>query len=516
MKWAVSYISLRCCLLLSLLLFAATFLRADGGDVLDRKIRIKENKGTRYQLLKQVSEQSGYLFIYDSGLINNDETIRIRRGEFTVRNAIYVITGNTRLKITATGNYILLSLPTGNALPANLPEKKKEAYFIIEGVLYDRISREVIPSASVMARNASIGTITNQNGEFKLVLPDSLRHSSIRFSHVGYENKEFEASASAGKHTGFLLEPKVVPLQEIVVRVVNPVLALQRMIEERKHNYSSTPVYLTTFYREGIAYKNKNVDLTEAVLKVYKTGYQDADNLDQVKLIKMRHILNKEKNDTIFTKFKSGINSCLILDMIKHLPDFLTLDLSETPFIYMHTDISFIDDRLVNVISFEQKQREKAPLYKGQLFIDAENHALVEAHFEINPRYAEQATNLFVEKKSRNYKFTLRRAAYVVSYKPVTGGVYYLNQVRGDLEFKVRKKKWQPNSAPLDVWFEMVNCDVDTQNVKSFSRSERLSITTIFSETKYSYDADFWKGFNVIVPEERLKELIRSSIGQTE
>jgi hypothetical protein len=286
------------------------------------------------------------------------------------------------------------------------------------------------------------------------------------------------------------------------------------MIEKRKQNYSSTPVYLTTFYREGIEHKNKNLDLTEAVLKVYKTGYQDTKNSDQVKLIKMRHIINKDKSDTIFTKFKSGINSCLRLDVIKNLPDFLTLEPAETPFVYMHTDISFIGDRLVNVISFEQKQHEKIPLHKGQLFIDAESYALVEAHFEINPEYVEQATDMFIEKKSRDYKFTLRRASYVVSYKPVTDSVYYLNQVRGDLEFKVRKKKWLPNSTPLSLWFEMINCDVDTQNVKSFSRSERLSVTNVFSKTKYSYDADFWKGFNVIVPEERLKELIRSSIGQ--
>jgi hypothetical protein len=60
----------------------------------------------------------------------------------------------------------------------------------------------------------------------------------------------------------------------------------------------------------------------------------------------------------------------------------------------------------------------------------------------------------------------------------------------------------------------MVNCGVDTQNVKSFSRNERLSVTNIFSATKHRYDADFWEGFNVIVPEEGLKELIRTSIEQ--
>ncbi len=42
------------------------------------------------------------------------------------------------------------------------------------------------------------------------------------------------------------------------------------MIERREQNYSHTPVYLTTFYREGVQLKNKFQNLSEAVFKVYK------------------------------------------------------------------------------------------------------------------------------------------------------------------------------------------------------------------------------------------------------
>ena len=46
--------------------FLAGSARADGGDVLDRIVRLPGMKGTVYALLGKVSEQSGYLFIYDS------------------------------------------------------------------------------------------------------------------------------------------------------------------------------------------------------------------------------------------------------------------------------------------------------------------------------------------------------------------------------------------------------------------------------------------------------------------
>ena len=55
-----------------------------------------------------------------------------------------------------------------------------------------------------------------------------------------------------GRHNILSLEPKVVPLQEVVIRRSDPKKLLREMIERRNKNYSHTPVYLTTFYREGV------------------------------------------------------------------------------------------------------------------------------------------------------------------------------------------------------------------------------------------------------------------------
>jgi hypothetical protein len=55
---------------------------------------------------------------------------------------------------------------------------------------------------------------------------------------------------------------------------------------------------------------------------------------------------------------------------------------------------------------------------------------------------------------------------------------------------------------------------VDTNNVTGFSRKERLATRNIFSETKYKYDENFWGAFNVILPEEKLKELIINNLSE--
>ena len=77
--------------------------------MLDRIVRLPGMKGTVYALLGKVSEQSGYLFIYDSKVIHNDSVVRVRKQECSVRQAIHRITGSRNLELKVLGNHILIT-----------------------------------------------------------------------------------------------------------------------------------------------------------------------------------------------------------------------------------------------------------------------------------------------------------------------------------------------------------------------------------------------------------------------
>lgn len=494
------------------LLLMATNIQ--GQNVFDKTVWISKNKGTVYELLKGISEQSGYLFIYDSRVVDNDKKVKIAKGEYPLRDAIYRIIGNNHLQMDISGEYIMLRLPEEQHSSAVKPNDSvsvsaSKNHQIISGTLADQETGEAIVFASVSLLNTSIGTITNQDGGFRLVIPDSLQQNRVRLSHIGYESQEIETALLKEGHIDFRLKPQVVSLQEIIVSVVNPEQELNDMLNNRSANYASEPVYLTSFYREGINHNHRNIDLTESVLRVYKTGYKKGTVNDQVKLIKKRRITNRLETDTIFPKMRSGIRSCLILDIIKELPDFIDPE-KETPYTYSYLGKTTIDDRPINILSFKQKEHIAEPLYDGKLFIEAENKALTEVQFEINPKLADKATHMFVDKKSAALKINLQQANYIVSYKRSADGVYYINHVRGDIRFKIRRKK-RLFSSPLHFWFEMVTSDIETDEVKPFPFGERLSTTRIFSETQHDYDPNFWKNFNIILPEETLKdEIIRN------
>lgn len=478
-------------------------------NILDRKIKIEKNEGTIYQLLRQLSEEVDYLFIYDSQIIDNDKKVKIAKGTYTLHEAIQQITDNKKIALRVIGKHILLYIPDITPTRHKNQEREnpaiEESFLSVSGLLTDRISNGPIPHATISIGNSSIGTISNQSGEFKLIVPDSLKDNFIRISHLGFQTQEIEISLLADQHVTFTLNPEIIPLQEIVIRKVNPHQVLKEMIERREENYSNNPINIIAFYREGSLYKNKNTRLSEAVLKLYKTGVTEGIRYDQAKLLKMRTVNKRQEKDTVIVKMKSGIHTILQLDIMKNLPDFLMAE-SQIFYNYNHTDITVIDGRRINVISFEPKEFVADPLFKGGLYIDAENCALVQAIFEINPPYIKKATDQFINKRAKGISISPEKISYKVTYK-ASDGKYYINHIRGDLHFRVRKKR-RLFSSSQHIWFEMVNCEIDSIHVTRFPRTDKLPAHNIFSETKFVYDPDFWGNFNTILPEEKLKELI--------
>lgn len=483
-----------------------------------RHVRLSRGRHSVYQWLAQITDSTGYLFIYDSRTIDNDRMVRLAGGDYALADLIRRLTGNLAIEARRIGNHLLLQAGTGqSAAPVvspDLPQQPDPAYFTVEGKLHDRYSGEPIAYGSIGLKEVSLGTISNQNGEFRLLIPDSLRQANVLFSHLGYQPEEIGCGELEKGHLLIALEPKVIPIQEVVIRRTNPLRLVEEMVAHIQTNYPQKEVYHTTFYREGVELKKRFVSLAEAVFKIRKTPYYRQAATDQVKLLKMRKIFNRQEKDTMVTKMKSGIWACLYLDVMKHLPDFLESG-SEKTYQYVHTDITVVDERLANVVSFEQREGVNEPFYKGLLYIDMENAALIRAQFEINPRYIRRAAGMLVERKSRELRIIPTQVKYTVTYKP-WNGTYYIHHVRGDLHFKIKKRKQLFNTAPLHTWFEMVTCKTDTFDVTRFSRSETLPTRTIFSETHFTYDAGFWEHFNVILPEESLSDAIEKITAQIE
>ena len=494
--------------LVCVLLFIFCCWKTTADDsVLDQSIDILKSKGSVYDLLNKISESSGMLFIYDGKTIENNRRAKLEGGKTTIKQDILDVIHDPQIEMKVIGRHILLQKPS--ASPAKMLHhpldsiKPPSSYLTIEGKIRDNKTFELLAFVSVRVEENGVGTVANQNGHFLLKIPDSLATKEIIFSHIGYETQKIPSELLIGNYTDIYMNVEVIPIQEVIVSLVNPLKVIKNMLDKRSENYMNEPALLTTFYREGIEYRKEFVSLTEAVFRIYKLPIESSLT-DKVKLLKMRKISKANENDSLSIKFKAGVHSSIALDIVKNLPDFLILN-DENVYNYTKIDMAMMDSRLAHVIFFEQKPELKDPYYKGELYIDTETSALLGARFEINSEHIKKA-NHFVVRQSKNIVISPKEAIYTVSYKELNGK-FYLNYIRGDMSFDVNKKKWIiSSSSTVHTYFEMVSCKIETNDIKPFPSKENLPTSKIFSETKFTYDPDFWDDFNTILPEQKISD----------
>lgn len=119
-----------------LLLFMAVRVKADGSGIFDRIIRLPRTEATVYQSLAKITEETGYLFIYDSKLIDNERKIKLKGGKRTVRQAIYDIIGSDSLQLRSVDKHIIINQPETIATTEREASSHKDNtfFFTLEGI----------------------------------------------------------------------------------------------------------------------------------------------------------------------------------------------------------------------------------------------------------------------------------------------------------------------------------------------------------------------------------------------
>ena len=87
---------------------------------------------------------------------------------------------------------------------------------IIKCTLLDSSSQKPIEFANVGLLNKGIGTVSNENGDFTLKIPDSLINHPIRLSMIGYHSKTINAFTLI-KEKNIYLSANNVGLNEVVI-----------------------------------------------------------------------------------------------------------------------------------------------------------------------------------------------------------------------------------------------------------------------------------------------------------
>lgn len=474
-------------------------------SVLDRKATVRLNNVKRQQVLKSLSRQTGFIFTYDTELIMPSEIVSVNAPDATVREILDQVFQDNNFDYSVIENHIIIYRKPDSSTPM-IEEEGRSPVYLITGTVVEEISGKPLPYATVGIYRIGKGVITNEEGNFSLKLSKEALQDTLRISYLGFSDRTIPVLSAINNHYLIELKRDYVPIPEVIIRTRKPLDLIERVLLNKKSNYGDKPVMATAFYREAISRKDKIQLYSEAILNIYKSAYSGTLRNDQVKVYKSRKIENIDSNDTLILKLQSGLYACLDLDGIKNDFDFLT-PAHYNEYNYRMTDIVNIGDEAAYVVEFSQKEDiDDLALFRGSVYINTDNYGVHATEFEINPDKIHLLEDSFVRESSKHYSVKPRRVRYRVEYRFVNGR-YYLNHVRGDLDFHARRKR-KVFGSNYNIMFEMAVNSIDSTSVERFQKEELAPRHTVFSETIRGYDSEFWGVDNYMHPEQDIQDAL--------
>lgn len=406
--------------------------------------------------------------------------------------------------------FLLIILLVAGMSPLQAQELERDdanaEYITVSGVVKDKQNKKRLEYVNISIPGSNSGTITNEEGEFSFKIKDASHVKAVEVSHIGYYNNKVEVNGNNISDLTVWMTPYENMLDEIIIHASDPRLIVEQAIRKIPANYSKKTNMLTGFYRETAQKGKRYINISEAVIDVYKTPYNESADRDRVQIYKGRKLLSQKKSDTLAVKLLGGPNMSIYVDIVKN-PDVM-LDLECLPYYTFKMEESTnIDNRPQYVISFQPQVIMPYALYYGKLYIDKERLSFTRAEFNLSMDDRNKATQAILKKKPFGLRFRPLEVAYLVTYKE-RNGVTYLNYVRNGVRFKCDWKR-KLFSTNYTIISEMVVTDGRENNVggipfkMAFKESQSLS-----DKVENFMDEDFWGAYNIIEPTESLDSAV--------
>lgn len=375
-----------------------------------------------------------------------------------------------------------------------------------EGTVKDATTGEPLVFAGIYVIGTRIGTVSNSDGEFIIKIPAHLLDGNLGISSMGYEFRRVPVSSLKPVRNDFALALNPIIMPEIKVVYQDPALIIGKMLASVRANYSTSPVMMTSFYRETIRRNRAYVSVSEAVLDTYKSSYINDLEYDRVRILKGRKSIDKYRLDTLMMKLQGGPYTSFFLDVLKNRLDVFPEKFDEV-YDYRMGGTVYVNDRPAFIIHFEQKPNIDDPLYKGRIFVDVDDLALVAIEFNVNEKHLEKATSQFIVKRPAGMNVALDGVNYIVKYRKVDDK-WFLNYVRNELQLWVRwnRKLFRSNYT---ITSEMAVTDFSEEGVEKFRLREAVWSDDILVDEVSSFeDPAFWGEYNLIQPEQSIEVAI--------
>jgi hypothetical protein len=481
------------------------------GSVFERRISIQAENQPLTTILDQISWQARVYFSYNASLIEAGKTHTIQVIEKSLYSVLNQLFNPEEFQFTELENQVIITKRKDSgmqeiAIPDSIPVK----YFFLSGKILDRKKEFPISYASVSVFNQPIGTITNTDGEFLLKLHPKFINDTLVVSNMGYAQVFMPADQLLDEDL-ILLDPVSIRIREVKVTATTPEKLLENIRANLENNYTSYPKIMTGFYRETVRQDGKYINVSEAVIEILKAPYVNSFRNDLVRLLKGRQSPDVQPFKWMNFKLQGGPFTITQLDLVKTMESFID-EAYQHLYEYKINRVIWYNENPVYVLEFEPLPGADFHGFVGELFVHRETFAIVYARYGFDRNGLKKATPVLVKRTPPGVKARPSFVEYTVNYQRYQGK-WQLATVQASIKFKIRSRRDKINSEFHSI-SELLVTDIQSTELKRFDRNELFGQRDIFVEMIGSYDPEFWENYNIIKPDDDLRNAIQKLSSQ--
>ena len=302
-------------------------------------------------------------------------------------------------------------------------EKPQTTSNQISGKVVDKSTGEPIPYCSIALISSTLGTSTNELGEFVLEV-DSLP-AKLVFSHLNYTQQSFEITSSS--NVKIALSPLTTALEEVVVEASKKnsfALELAKKAFKKAEQTSNIDNFSHAFYRQ----KSKNGDDYSEFSEIFYDIRYGTNGIEDWNIVEGRYALKEDavynRNYTLFSR---------ILKPSQPKTDDLILPSHSNFEVYYDLKVNDIiqsDPTKIAVLLFKPKKSIQTPAFEGEVYIDMNTHDIL----KINWSLARDDLD-FVSLTNKNSSWKDYKISYEIVYRRDSLKRPLLNYIKVDQTF---------------------------------------------------------------------------------
>lgn len=367
----------------------------------------------------------------------------------------------------------------------------------ISGIIKDINSLLPLESVSISIPNTNLGTISNQEGRFRIIIPEN--NEKIEFNHLLYKLETYTIK-QIDSEIEIFLTPKAFTLDEVVISHKPAKELLMEAVNSSKEKLEKS-ILLNTYYREFVNVDNKYTSFSDGLVDYYVKRKSGASDLD----VKQSRVFDlKDKNASERERAIQSVNLNDIRDAVIGAYNFrgVNILLKDDDYYFGVESKTEENGKGIEIITIKPKEGiQKEQLYEGTIIFDTKTKLILDIDLKFSEEHKKYNVlhNLIILKAkinefARKSKFKIDGDKYIMIY----------NQIK--INFYMKYGKLINNT--FESVYDMTTLDYLEGEFK-LSNDRKYKKSSLF-ENGNKFNEEFWKKYNVVLLSDSEEKLINS------